>query len=50
MDSDGLVGLDVPDDAGERFTACGDPQLMRTWLSRAVTATSAEAIFTGPME
>lgn len=38
-------GLDVPDEARERITTCDDTQLMRTWLSRAVTAASAEAIF-----
>lgn len=39
-------GLEVPDDARERITACDDPQLVRTWLGRAVTAASTEAIFT----
>ncbi|MGN9793476.1 hypothetical protein ACTMTU_20575 [Streptomyces sp. OZ13] len=38
-------GLDVPDEARERVATCNDTQLMRTWLARAVTAASAEAIF-----
>ncbi|WP_416977216.1 hypothetical protein [Streptomyces sp. T028] len=41
-------GLDVPDDIRERITACDDPDLLRTWLTRAVTAASAEGIFTEP--
>ncbi|MBT2369245.1 hypothetical protein J7E88_29010 [Streptomyces sp. ISL-10] len=39
-------GLDVPDEARQRITTCDDTQLMRTWLTRAVTAATAEAIFT----
>ncbi|GGT22624.1 hypothetical protein GCM10010271_27590 [Streptomyces kurssanovii] len=38
-------GIDVPDQARERITTCDDMQLMRTWLSRAVTAASTEAVF-----
>ncbi|MGW3724075.1 hypothetical protein [Streptomyces sp. NPDC000851] len=38
-------GIDVPDDIRERITACGDPELLRRWLARAVTAPSAEEIF-----
>lgn len=37
---------EVPDEACERITACDDPQLVRTWLGRAVTGASIEAIFT----
>ncbi|WP_406420183.1 hypothetical protein OH809_26370 [Streptomyces sp. NBC_00873] len=39
-------GIDVLDETREKITGCGDPQLMRQWLSRAVTATSADEIFT----
>ncbi|WP_399119080.1 hypothetical protein [Streptomyces sp. KM273126] len=38
-------GLDVPDQARERITECGDTQIMRHWLARAVTAPTAEEIF-----
>ncbi|MFI7297938.1 hypothetical protein [Streptomyces sp. NPDC050121] len=41
-------GLDVPDEIRERITGCDDPNLLRRWLTRAVTAASAEDIFTGP--
>ncbi|WP_326767219.1 hypothetical protein OG978_24255 [Streptomyces sp. NBC_01591] len=36
----------VPDKVRERITDCGDPETLRRWLMRAVTATSAEEIFT----
>ncbi|NBM15268.1 hypothetical protein GUY61_06225 [Streptomyces sp. GC420] len=39
-------GLDVPDEAREQITGCGDPEILRRWLLRAVTASSAEDIFT----
>ncbi|MEV7342620.1 hypothetical protein [Streptomyces sp. NPDC093544] len=39
-------GLDVPDEIRERVTGCDDPELLRHWLTRAVTAPSAEEIFT----
>ncbi|NGO45877.1 hypothetical protein [Streptomyces ureilyticus] len=39
-------GLDVSDEIRERITACDDPDLLRRWLTRAVTAPSAEEIFT----
>ena len=39
-------GIDVPDEIRERITACDDPGLLHRWLTRAVTAPSAEAIFT----
>jgi len=38
-------GLDVSDEVRERVTGCDDPDLLREWLTRAVTAPSAEAIF-----
>ncbi|WP_033319943.1 hypothetical protein [Streptomyces yerevanensis] len=39
-------GLDVPDEIRERIAGCDDPDLLRRWLTRAVTAPSAEEIFT----
>ncbi|WP_329370314.1 hypothetical protein OG896_29875 [Streptomyces sp. NBC_00669] len=30
-----------------RVTACGDPDLLRAWFRRALTAGTAEQIFTG---
>ncbi|GCB46675.1 hypothetical protein [Streptomyces sp. NL15-2K] len=41
----GARGLDVPDEIRDRITGCDDPDLLRRWLTRAVTAPSAEAIF-----
>ncbi|MDX2679929.1 hypothetical protein [Streptomyces soliscabiei] len=41
-------GLDAPDEVRERITDCDDPDLLRDWLTRAVTAASAEDIFTAP--
>jgi hypothetical protein len=38
-------GLDVPDEIRERIAGCDDPDLLRRWLTRAVTAPSAEEIF-----
>ncbi|KAA0929779.1 hypothetical protein [Streptomyces apricus] len=38
-------GLDVSDEVRERVTGCDDPGLLRRWLTNAVTAPSAEAIF-----
>ncbi|MBK3636301.1 hypothetical protein JHN52_25930 [Streptomyces sp. MBT97] len=43
-------GLDVSDEIRERITGCDDPDLLRDWLTRAVTVSSAEAIFTGDRE
>ncbi|MEU0084956.1 hypothetical protein [Streptomyces sp. NPDC006274] len=37
-------GLDVSDAVRERITNADDPEVMRRWLSKAVTATSAEEI------
>ncbi|MEW2397537.1 hypothetical protein [Streptomyces sp. NPDC046862] len=39
-------GFDIPDEIRERVTSCDDPALLRRWLTRAVTAPSAEEIFT----
>ncbi|MFG2236280.1 hypothetical protein ACGFNX_40910 [Streptomyces sp. NPDC048723] len=38
-------GLDVPDDVRARITGCDDPDTLRRWLTRAVTAPAAEDIF-----
>ncbi|WP_375603543.1 hypothetical protein [Streptomyces sp. JHA26] len=38
-------GLDVSDDVRARITECGDPEVLRHWLARAVTAPTAEAAF-----
>jgi hypothetical protein len=38
-------GLDIPDDVRTRITDCGDPEVLRHWLARAVTAPTAEAVF-----
>lgn len=39
-------GIDVPEAVRERVTGCGDPEILRTWHRRAVTAPTAEDIFT----
>ncbi|MFI8949039.1 hypothetical protein ACIGO6_21280 [Streptomyces sp. NPDC053750] len=38
-------GLDISDDVRARITECRDPEILRRWLARAVTASTAEAIF-----
>ena len=38
-------GIDVPEDARERITGCGDPETLSRWLRRAVTTASAAEIF-----
>ncbi|MBC7270355.1 MAG: hypothetical protein H5T76_16890 [Streptomyces sp.] len=38
-------GLAVSDDVRQRITDCTDPDLLRDWLTRAVTAPKAEEIF-----
>lgn len=38
-------GIRVPDAARERITSCGDLGLLRTWLTRSLTAMSAAEIF-----
>ncbi|WP_226485954.1 hypothetical protein [Streptomyces parvulus] len=38
-------GLDVPAHVRVRITECDDPEILRHWLARAVTAPSAEAVF-----
>ncbi|MFJ4690986.1 hypothetical protein [Streptomyces sp. NPDC088766] len=39
-------GIDVPEAVRERVTGCGDPEILRHWHRRAVTAPTAEDIFT----
>jgi hypothetical protein len=38
-------GIDVPDAARERITTCTDPDTLRAWLIRAVTADTADGLF-----
>ncbi|MGW0813252.1 hypothetical protein ACWD00_08385 [Streptomyces viridiviolaceus] len=38
-------GLDISDDVRRRVTECGNPEILRTWLARAITAPTAEEIF-----
>lgn len=38
-------GLDIPEAARERITTCTDLDTLRTWLTRAVTADTAEDLF-----
>ncbi|WP_172607755.1 hypothetical protein [Streptomyces spongiicola] len=38
-------GIAVPEEVRERVVGCGDPDTLRRWLRRAVTAPSADAIF-----
>ncbi len=39
-------GLDIPEEARERIAACDDLDILRRWLGRALTAASADEIFT----
>jgi hypothetical protein len=39
-------GIDVPEAVRERITGCGDPEILRHWHRRAVTAPTAEDVFT----
>ncbi|MFF4141609.1 hypothetical protein ACFY0A_09455 [Streptomyces sp. NPDC001698] len=39
-------GIDVPEATQERITGCGDAEILRHWLRRAVTAPTAEDVFT----
>ena len=38
-------GLDIPDAVRSRVQDCHDPEILRHWLARAVTAAEAEGIF-----
>lgn len=40
-------GLDISDEVRARVTDCTDPEVLRHWLLRAVTAPKAEEIFEG---
>ncbi|MFI6966390.1 hypothetical protein [Streptomyces sp. NPDC050255] len=39
------AGVDVPDEARERITTCGDLETLNRWLLRAPTAQSVEDVF-----
>lgn len=39
-------GIEVPEDAYERITACIDLDTLSVWLTRAITASSAKDLFT----
>ncbi len=38
-------GIDVPEEAHQRITSCGDLEILHRWLLRAVTAPSTDEIF-----
>ncbi|MER6994682.1 hypothetical protein [Streptomyces sp. NPDC000410] len=38
-------GMDISDEIRERVTGCDDPEILRQWLTRAVTVSAAEEIF-----
>lgn len=38
-------GIDVPDGARARITACTDPDLLEAWIRRAATAESVADLF-----
>ncbi|GAA2503440.1 hypothetical protein GCM10010393_39880 [Streptomyces gobitricini] len=38
-------GLGIPEETRDRITSCDDPELLRRWLARAVTAPSVEDVF-----
>ncbi|MDX3245355.1 hypothetical protein [Streptomyces sp. ME18-1-4] len=38
-------GIDVPADARQRITECGDLETLHAWLARAATALSAADVF-----
>lgn len=41
----GTRGLDVSDDVRARITGCTDPEQLKTWIRRAVTAEKADELF-----
>jgi predicted transposase YdaD len=43
----GARGFGVSEEIRQRIVACRDPAMLDRWLVRAVTATSAEAVFAG---
>ncbi|WP_263637904.1 MULTISPECIES: hypothetical protein [unclassified Streptomyces] len=40
-----MRGIDVPEAIRERITGGGDPEILRHWHRRAVTAPAAEEVF-----
>lgn len=38
-------GIDLTDELRQKIMTCTDPQLLRRWLHRATTATTAEEVF-----
>ncbi|WP_420865615.1 hypothetical protein [Streptomyces prasinopilosus] len=40
-------GLEVTDEVRGRITGCGDAELLRAWLARAVVVPEAEDVFEG---
>lgn len=38
-------GITIPDGVRQRVNDCEDPEIMRSWLARALTAATAEEIF-----
>ena len=38
-------GIPVTDDARTRITTCTDPDLLATWVRRAITVTHADELF-----
>ncbi|WP_055690060.1 hypothetical protein [Streptomyces prasinus] len=43
----GQRGLEVSEEVRGRITECGDAELLRAWLVRAVVVSEAEEIFEG---
>lgn len=41
----GVRGFDVPDDLRHRITECSDPEQLKAWVRRAVTAGSVQEVF-----
>ncbi|MEU6278862.1 hypothetical protein [Streptomyces sp. NPDC047028] len=41
-------GIDVSEEARSRVTGCDDPEVLRTWLLRAVTAATSDEVFDSP--
>ncbi|MFE7751692.1 hypothetical protein [Streptomyces sp. NPDC057428] len=41
-----LRGVAIPSEARKRIAGCDDLHLLGQWFSRAVTATTAEGVFT----
>ncbi|WP_309505455.1 hypothetical protein [Streptomyces phytophilus] len=41
-------GIPVPADAHRRITTCKDPETLDLWFDRAITATTADELFTDP--